>query len=201
MPRANTTSQRRKTAMKVGSNHCVSGIWWPAWSLSACGGGRRWRRRWWWRPGVGRAPAPRPGRSSARPTTPTAPTRAAPPRPARWAPRRAGCAPFDEAYLWYGECPWSTLPRRPTATTPRRASHTSIDAYFEALKVTSRDRFSFTYPTKAWDTLFQSGADGMRRHPVALRLAQTAAQHARGIRGARLACGQRRRAAATPWCR
>lgn len=75
---------------------------------------------------------------------------------------------INEAYLWYDQVPTVN------ATDPAYSgSMTSIDTYgvplplsnyFEALKTTSTtasgaltDKFSFTYPTKAWADLSQSG--------------------------------------------
>ena len=66
------------------------------------------------------------------------------------------------AYLWYSEM---TVPDvNAAAFTDTSHVYTSLDNYFEALKtpqLTSsgkrRDQFSFTYPTKAWNQLMQSG--------------------------------------------
>ncbi len=74
---------------------------------------------------------------------------------------------FDEAYLWYGEVPVVDAAAPAYSNDTATGFYTSIDGYFEALKVTAKDRFSFTYPTKAWDTLFQSGqmvGDGIQWH-------------------------------------
>ncbi|MEQ1684394.1 MAG: S41 family peptidase [Burkholderiaceae bacterium] len=73
---------------------------------------------------------------------------------------------FDEAYLWYDEVPVVD----PTAAAFNTADvYTSLDNYFEALKTpgSRKDRFSFTYPTAAWDALSQSGvAAGYGFEPV-----------------------------------
>lgn len=76
-------------------------------------------------------------------------------------------AHVDEAYLWYDEVPGVDADLAAYSTDTAAGFYTAIDGYFEALKVTSKDRFSFTYPTKAWDTLFQSGqmvGDGIQWH-------------------------------------
>lgn len=72
---------------------------------------------------------------------------------------------FDQAYLWYAEVPAvdATLPAY-SVDTPT-GYYASIASYFEALKTpalvpgTSRrkDSFSFTYPTRAWNELSQTG--------------------------------------------
>jgi C-terminal processing protease CtpA/Prc len=72
---------------------------------------------------------------------------------------------FDQAYLWYAEVPTvdATLPAYSNDTTP--GYYASIDDYFEALKTPAivagttrrKDQFSFTYPTRAWNQLAQSG--------------------------------------------
>jgi C-terminal processing protease CtpA/Prc len=70
---------------------------------------------------------------------------------------------LDEAYLWYNEIPFVN-PNAPAYSTPD--AYASLDAYFQALKTRSRtpsnaltDRFSFTYPTAAWQQLSQSGVE------------------------------------------
>ena len=63
---------------------------------------------------------------------------------------------FNEAYLWYDE----VLNVNPNGYSDESSSarlYTSLDSYFRALKVTARDRFSFTYPTADWVALSQSG--------------------------------------------
>ncbi len=61
---------------------------------------------------------------------------------------------FNEAYLWYNEVP-RVDPALPAFNTP--STYESLDNYFSALVVTSKDRFSFTYPTADWNALSQSG--------------------------------------------
>jgi len=69
---------------------------------------------------------------------------------------------MNEMYLWYAEIPNID----PTATpySNEKAVYDSLDNYFQDLKtplITAsgkrKDKFSFTYPTKAWNDLSQSG--------------------------------------------
>ncbi len=66
---------------------------------------------------------------------------------------------LNEAYLWYGQIPTisSTLPAYSSDTSS--GFYPSIDAWFRDLTVNALadDRFSFTYPTKLWNQLSQSG--------------------------------------------
>ena len=147
--------------MKVGKQSLRHGIWVACLALSACGGGGGG--------GSGaqsqstaalaqQCSANNPYRADARSAT-TAGTLGTEKSWVR--------AYFDEAYLWYGEVPVVDAAAPAYSNDTATGFYTSIDGYFEALKVTSRDRFSFTYPTKAWDTLFQSGqmvGDGIQWH-------------------------------------
>ncbi|HEX3140887.1 MAG TPA: S41 family peptidase [Rhizobacter sp.] len=61
---------------------------------------------------------------------------------------------LDEAYLWYDEVP------RVNAADPLfndASAPYSLNQYFNALLVTSKDRFSFMYPTTLWRQLSGSG--------------------------------------------
>lgn len=67
------------------------------------------------------------------------------------------------AYLWYGEMP--SVDAGAAAYSSTADVYGSMDNYFEALKTPAftgsgkrRDEFSFTYPTKAWNDLINSGA-------------------------------------------
>jgi carboxyl-terminal processing protease len=62
----------------------------------------------------------------------------------------------NEAYLWYDQVP-SVNPNAAPYSTSDVAG--SLDEYFTALTSTPLDRFSFTYPTAAWNQLSQSGAE------------------------------------------
>lgn len=70
---------------------------------------------------------------------------------------------LNEAYLWYREVPAvdASLPAYSNETDV----YTSLDNYFLALKTPARtasgklkDEFSFTFPTRQWNELSQSGA-------------------------------------------
>ncbi len=67
------------------------------------------------------------------------------------------------AYLWYGEMP--AVDASLAAYSSTADVYGSLDNYFQALKTPARtasgklrDQFSFTYPTKAWNDLINSGA-------------------------------------------
>lgn len=75
---------------------------------------------------------------------------------------------FDEAYLWYDSVPAvdASLPAFSGSMTllDQRKVPQPLGNYFEALKTkllapsgAPMDRFSFTYPTRAWNQLSQSG--------------------------------------------
>jgi carboxyl-terminal processing protease len=68
---------------------------------------------------------------------------------------------MNEVYLWYREMPTVDAARAEFNIAP---AEDALDNYFEALKTPARtgsgklkDQFSFTYPTKAWQALSQSG--------------------------------------------
>ncbi len=70
---------------------------------------------------------------------------------------------MNGAYLWYGEMP--SVDAGAAAYSSTADVYGSMDNYFEALKTPAftgsgkrRDEFSFTYPTKAWSDLINSGA-------------------------------------------
>jgi C-terminal processing protease CtpA/Prc len=70
---------------------------------------------------------------------------------------------FDRVYLWYNEVP--NVNASAAAYSNEADVFTSLDNYFNALLTPSHtpsgkltDQFSFTYPTKAWDQLINSGA-------------------------------------------
>ncbi|MFO1217129.1 MAG: S41 family peptidase [Burkholderiaceae bacterium] len=70
---------------------------------------------------------------------------------------------FDRQYLWYAEVP--SVNAAAAIYSNENDVYTSLDNYFEALKTPAttasgarRDKFSFTYPTRAWDQLMNSGA-------------------------------------------
>jgi len=71
---------------------------------------------------------------------------------------------MDQAYLWYSEMPSVNADSSIYSNTTD--AYGSLDNYFEALKTPAltasgkrRDQFSFTYPTKAWKDLSQSGVE------------------------------------------
>ncbi|HTY03573.1 MAG TPA: S41 family peptidase [Rhodocyclaceae bacterium] len=75
---------------------------------------------------------------------------------------------FDSAYLWYDQVPTvdanAAAYSGPMTDLDYYGVPLPLSNYFEALKTTQttasgalRDRFSFTYPTKAWNDLSQSG--------------------------------------------
>jgi carboxyl-terminal processing protease len=61
----------------------------------------------------------------------------------------------NEAYLWYNEIP--AVNASAANFSNDNAVIPSINAYFDALTTIPKDRFSFTYPTKAWEDLVQRG--------------------------------------------
>lgn len=61
----------------------------------------------------------------------------------------------NEAYLWYSQVP--TVDANALAYSNANEHYASLDGYFNAITTTPNDRFSFTYPTKAWDDLSQGG--------------------------------------------
>jgi C-terminal processing protease CtpA/Prc len=71
----------------------------------------------------------------------------------------------DTNYLWYNEVPNVNAADPAFSVDTQAGFYSSIDNYFEALKTTSRtpsnkptDQFSFTYPTRLWDQLINSGS-------------------------------------------
>jgi carboxyl-terminal processing protease len=137
-------------------------------SLAACGGGGD----------AGQSPfPPEPGSGNPTPASASAtPQLCAPTNPYvadASAPTTVGAlanekawlhAYMDQAYLWYSEMPGVNA----DIGTYSNASdvYGSLDNYFEALKTPAltasgkrRDQFSFTYPTKAWKDLSQSGVE------------------------------------------
>jgi C-terminal processing protease CtpA/Prc len=63
----------------------------------------------------------------------------------------------NEAYLWYSQVP-SVDAGAPAYSNATAAGHFgSLDAYFLALTNTPDDRFSFIYPTRAWNEFSQAG--------------------------------------------
>ncbi len=71
-------------------------------------------------------------------------------------------ATMDADYLWYAEMP-QVDPSAAPYSNPADV-YASLDNYFEALKTPAltpsgkrRDEFSFTYPTRAWNDLINSG--------------------------------------------
>jgi hypothetical protein len=72
---------------------------------------------------------------------------------------------MDSSYLWYAEVPGVNAGDAAFSTDTTSGFYTSIDNYFNALltpAVTAsgkrKDQFSFTYPTRAWNDLINSGA-------------------------------------------
>ena len=63
----------------------------------------------------------------------------------------------DAAYLWYNEVPSVNADLPEYSKDTASGFLPSIEDYFSALKVDSKDRFSFTYSTKALESLFQGG--------------------------------------------
>jgi carboxyl-terminal processing protease len=61
----------------------------------------------------------------------------------------------NEAYLWYNEIP--TVNASAANFSNDNAVIPSINAYFDALTTIPKDRFSFTFPTKAWEDLSKRG--------------------------------------------
>lgn len=134
--------------------------------LGACGGGGD--------PGTSPFP-PDPGSGNPPPAQAAAtPQACAPTNPYRGdasAPTTVGSlahekawlhAYMNQAYLWYGEMPGVNADA--SAYSNPADVPGSLDRYFEALKTPAltatgklRDQFSFTYPTKAWNDLSQSG--------------------------------------------
>lgn len=71
---------------------------------------------------------------------------------------------MNGAYLWYDEMPSVDPGAAAYSVDTTGGFYGSIDGYFRALRTPAltasdqrRDRFSFTYPTKAWNDLTQSG--------------------------------------------
>lgn len=71
---------------------------------------------------------------------------------------------MSQAYLWYSEMP--DVNGADSAYSNQADVYGSLDNYFQALKTPAlttsgkrRDQFSFTYPTKAWRDLAQSGVE------------------------------------------
>jgi carboxyl-terminal processing protease len=69
---------------------------------------------------------------------------------------------LDEAYLWYSEMP--SVDAGAALYSDTADVYGSLDRYFNALKTPAltasgklRDAFSFTYPTRAWSELINSG--------------------------------------------
>ncbi|MCW5658244.1 MAG: peptidase S41 [Burkholderiaceae bacterium] len=62
----------------------------------------------------------------------------------------------DSQYLWFSQVPNVN----PSILNYSNESdvYTSLDNYFNALTALPQDRFSFTYPTAAWDALINSGS-------------------------------------------
>jgi carboxyl-terminal processing protease len=63
---------------------------------------------------------------------------------------------IDESYLWYDEVP-NVNAADPLFNDYTYAAGYSLSQYFDALLVTSKDRFSFMYPTSLWQQLAGSG--------------------------------------------
>lgn len=135
--------------------------------LAACGGGGG---------SAGESPFPAPPPGSGTPPPPAAATAqaCAPTNPYRadaTATTTSGSLDIEKAwlrsymeaaYLWYSEIP--SVSAGSAAYSNTAAVYDSLDNYFEALKTPSltasgkrKDQFSFTYPTKAWNDLAQSG--------------------------------------------
>jgi C-terminal processing protease CtpA/Prc len=71
---------------------------------------------------------------------------------------------MNAAYLWYDEVPSVNATAAQYSVDTIDGFYDSIDGYFNALRTPAltasnqrRDRFSFTYPTRAWNDLAQSG--------------------------------------------
>ena len=66
---------------------------------------------------------------------------------------------IDQAYLWYDNVPSVNASLPEYSSDNSGGYYDSIDAYFSALTVSGvpDDRFSFTYPTKQWKELSESG--------------------------------------------
>lgn len=67
-------------------------------------------------------------------------------------------ATFETSYLWYAEVP--TVDRSAALYSDASSSEAFMDSlnhYFQALKVTNKDRFSFMETSSVIDNLFQSG--------------------------------------------
>lgn len=71
---------------------------------------------------------------------------------------------MNSAYLWYDEMPNVDANAAPYSVDTPSGFYDSIDGYFNALRTPVltpsgqfRDRFSFTYPTRAWNDLAGSG--------------------------------------------
>jgi carboxyl-terminal processing protease len=61
----------------------------------------------------------------------------------------------NEAYLWYNEIP--KVDANLANFSNDNAVIPSLNAYFDALTTIPKDRFSFTFPAKAWEALSQRG--------------------------------------------
>ncbi len=102
----------------------------------------------------------------------------------------------DEAYLWYSKVP-SVLPTQPDYSDESAAGfYPSINEYFKDLTVDGllEDKFSFTYPTKQWNDLAQSGVSlgygidffvGSTRPPRVYRIAYVDPQSPAALTGVR----------------
>ncbi|MFZ5549785.1 MAG: S41 family peptidase [Pseudomonadota bacterium] len=120
--------------------------------LAACGGG-----------GGGNDPPLGDGAQVCAPTNPYRADAVAPTRTGSLSDEKAWVASYmDAAYLWYSEIP--SVNANDPAYSNTGDVYTSLDSYFNALLTRSvtgsgaaKDRFSFTYPTKAWNDLAGSG--------------------------------------------
>jgi hypothetical protein len=140
-------------------------LFWLTAGLSACGGGG---------PNTGEspfpapAPSPAPASATAQSCAPSNPYRAdalQPTTSGSLANEKAWLRRYmDAAYLWTAQIPSVNAGAAPYSDTGDVPG--SLDRYFEALKTPALtasgkrlDQFSFTYPTKAWNALFQSGEE------------------------------------------
>ena len=140
-------------------------LFWLTAGLSACGGGG---------PNTGEspfpvpAPSPAPASATAQSCAPTNPYRAdalQPTTSGSLANEKAWLRRYmDAAYLWTAQIPSVNAGAAPYSDTGDVPG--SLDRYFEALKTPALtasgkrlDQFSFTYPTKAWNDLFQAGEE------------------------------------------
>lgn len=127
-------------------------------ALSACGGGDG---------GTPPPPPPPPASATAQSCAPTNPYRAdatSATTVGTLSGEKAWLKSYmDGAYLWWDEMP--SVNADAVAYSNTADVEGSLYAYFQALKTPSltatgkrKDQFSFTYPTKAWNDLSQSGA-------------------------------------------